>query len=80
MDEFFSDLSRQKLKGGYIVVLHTHGRNGQYSPHLHLIATSGGWDAKAERWVHGCPSQTDVSNSGSPGLSQSFSGCEPKAN
>jgi hypothetical protein len=51
-DEFFSDLSHQKLKGGYIVVLHTHGRNGQYNPHLHLIATSGGWDAKAERWVH----------------------------
>ena len=52
MDEFFSDLSRQPLKGGYIVVLHTHGRNGQYNPHLHLIATSGGWDAQAERWVH----------------------------
>jgi hypothetical protein len=52
MDEFFSDLSRQSLKGGYIVVLHTHGRNGQYNPHLHLIATSGGWNAQAERWVH----------------------------
>jgi hypothetical protein len=34
MDEFFGDLSRQPLKGGYIVVLHTHGRNGQYNPHL----------------------------------------------
>jgi hypothetical protein len=30
----------------------THGRNGQYNPHLHLIATSGGWDPKTERWVH----------------------------
>ena len=52
MDEFFGDLSRQPLKGGYIVVLHTHGRNGQFNPHLHLIATSGGWNPEAERWVH----------------------------
>jgi hypothetical protein len=27
------------------VVLHTHGRNGQYHPHLHLLATSGGYDS-----------------------------------
>jgi hypothetical protein len=52
LDDFYSHLSGQRLKGGYIVVLHTHGRNGQYNPHLHLIATSGGWDPKAERWVH----------------------------
>lgn len=52
MDDFYGQLSGQKLKGGYIVVLHTHGRNGQYNPHLHLIATSGGWDPEAERWVH----------------------------
>jgi hypothetical protein len=25
-------------------VLHTHGRNGQYHPHLHVLATSGGYD------------------------------------
>jgi hypothetical protein len=31
-------------------VLHTHGRNGQYHPHLHLIATSGGYDGPGERW------------------------------
>ena len=52
MDDFYSHLSGQRLQGGYIVVLHTHGRNGQYNPHLHLIATSGGWDPKAECWVH----------------------------
>ena len=34
------------LKGGYIAVLHTHGRNGQYHPHLHLLATSGGYDGQ----------------------------------
>jgi len=34
-----------------IVVIQTHGRNGQYNPHLHIISTSGGWDAQAEQWV-----------------------------
>jgi hypothetical protein len=29
MDDFYGQLSGQRLKGGYIVVLHTHGRNGQ---------------------------------------------------
>jgi hypothetical protein len=52
LDAFYSQLSRTPLKGGYVTVLHTHGRNGQYNPHLHLIATSGGWDAEDERWVH----------------------------
>jgi hypothetical protein len=33
-------------------VLHTHGRNGQYHPHLHLIATSGGSDGQEHRWEH----------------------------
>ena len=33
-------------------MIHTHGRNGQYHPHLHLIATRGGDDAAAERGEH----------------------------
>src|SRR3954454_2694200 len=40
------------LTGGYIMVIQTHGRNGQYNPHLHIIATSGGWDPQAKQWVH----------------------------
>ena len=40
------------LKGGYITVLHTHGRNGQYHPHLHVLATSGGYDGPGARWEH----------------------------
>jgi hypothetical protein len=52
LDEFFSEVSGKALKGGYIVVVQTHGRNGQYNPHLHIIATSGGWDGQAEQWVH----------------------------
>ncbi len=34
------------------MVIHTHGRNGHYHPHLHLIATSGGYDEQGERWEH----------------------------
>ena len=52
LDDFFSTVSGKALKGGYIVVVQTHGRNGQYNPHLHIIATSGGWDAQAHKWVH----------------------------
>jgi len=52
LDDFFSCVSRKGLKGGYIVVLQTHGRNGQYNPHLHIISTSGGLDQKTQKWVH----------------------------
>jgi hypothetical protein len=34
------------------MVIQTHGRNGQYNPHLHIIATSGGWESLARQWVH----------------------------
>ena len=52
LDDVFSRVSGKSLKGGYIVVIQTHGRNGQYNPHLHVIATSGGWDAEAKQWRH----------------------------
>jgi Putative transposase/Transposase zinc-binding domain len=52
LDDVLSRVSGKSLKGGYIVVIQTHGRNGQYNPHLHIIATSGGWDAQARQWVH----------------------------
>jgi Transposase zinc-binding domain/Putative transposase len=52
LDDVFSRVSGTRLKGGYIVVIQTHGRNGQYNPHLHIIATSGGWEQHAEQWVH----------------------------
>ena len=52
LDDVFSRVSGKPLKGGYIVVIQTHGRNGQYNPHLHIIATSGGWDPQAKQWVH----------------------------
>ena len=52
LEDFFSTVRGKALRGGYITVLHTHGRNGQYHPHLHLLATSGGYDAEGERWAH----------------------------
>jgi hypothetical protein len=52
LDDFYSTVRGKALKGGSIPVLHTHGRNGQYHPHLHLLATSGGYDAQGARWEH----------------------------
>jgi len=52
LDDCLSRVSGKPLTGGYIVVVQTHGRSGQYNPHLHIIATSGGWDQKAKQWAH----------------------------
>jgi hypothetical protein len=52
LDAFYSIIQGTPLQGGYITVLHTHGRNGQYHPHLHVLATSGGYDAQTDRWEH----------------------------
>jgi Putative transposase/Transposase zinc-binding domain len=52
LDDFYSTVRGKALKGGSSTVLHTHGRNGQYHPHLHLLATSGGYDAQGARWEH----------------------------
>lgn len=52
LDDLSSERKGKALKGGSITVIHTHGRNGQYHPHVHLIATSGGYDGVAERWEH----------------------------
>jgi hypothetical protein len=52
LDDFYSAVRGKPLRGGDSTVLHTHGRNGQDHPHLHLLATSGGYDASGERWAH----------------------------
>jgi hypothetical protein len=52
LDAFYSTVRGKALCGGYITVLHPHGRNGQYHPHLHVLATSGGDDAQGARWEH----------------------------
>jgi putative transposase/transposase-like zinc-binding protein len=52
LDDFYSTVRGKALTGGYITVLHTHGRNGQYHPHLHVLATRGGDDSQSARWEH----------------------------
>ena len=52
IDDFFSRTSRSELKGGYIVVFQSNGRNGQYNPHLHIIASSVGMDNQKGEWKH----------------------------
>ena len=52
LDDCYGTVRGKALKGGSITVLHTHGRNGQYHPHLHLLATSGGYAAQGARWEH----------------------------
>ncbi|HJO93756.1 MAG TPA: transposase [Victivallales bacterium] len=44
LNALFSKIVRKKIKGGYIIVIQTHGRSGSYNVHLHIIATSGGFD------------------------------------
>lgn len=51
LDDYYSKVSRRQVKGGYIIVLQTHGRNGQYNPHVHILATSGGIDER-QKWIH----------------------------
>jgi hypothetical protein len=52
LDDFSSTVKGKALQGGYITVLHTHGRSGQHHPHLHVLATSGGYDTQGARWEH----------------------------
>lgn len=46
LDDCYSAVKGKPLQGGSIVVLHTPGRHGQYYPHLHVLAISGGYDAQ----------------------------------
>ena len=52
LDAFYSAVKGTMLQGGSMTVLHPHGRHGQYHPHLHGLATSGGYDVQADRWEH----------------------------
>jgi hypothetical protein len=49
--ECFSRIRGRTRKGGYIRVIQRHGRKGQDTPHLHCMATSGGWEQQAQQWV-----------------------------
>ena len=52
LDDVLSVTCGTTVQSGSLVVLHTHGRNGQYHPPLHLLAARGGWDPQGQRWEH----------------------------
>jgi len=37
-------------KVALIVFLHTHGRNGRYNPHLHVILAEGAFHPRKKEW------------------------------
>ncbi len=44
LNEYFSKVTKKKLKIGLVVVLHPYGKSLKHQPHLHLILTEGGFD------------------------------------
>lgn len=50
LDDLLKTVKKQELKGGYIVVLQTSGRDGTYNPHLHIIMTDGGLNENSGKW------------------------------
>src|SRR2546427_4802610 len=57
LEDFSREVRGKALPGGDRAVRHPPGRNGQYHPHLHLMATSGGFDGQGQRWepLHSLP-------------------------
>jgi len=51
LEDVVSEVKRQCVKIGAIVVIQTHGRSGQYNPHLHIIMTNGGINEAKGKWV-----------------------------
>jgi hypothetical protein len=51
LEDVVGQIKRQCIKIGAIVVIQTHGRSGQYNPHLHIIMTNGGINEAKGKWV-----------------------------
>ena len=51
LEDLVSTVRRQDIKIGTIIVVQTHGRSGQYNPHLHIIMTNGGINEEKGKWV-----------------------------
>jgi Putative transposase len=49
LNEALSWFTKVKLEAGYVVVLETAGRSGQWHPHLPILMTSGGMTPQ-KRW------------------------------
>ncbi len=51
LEDVVSTVKKSELKIGAIIVVQTHGRSGQYNPHLHVIMTDGGVNTETGKWV-----------------------------
>jgi hypothetical protein len=51
LEEVVSRVVKRRVKIGTIVVIQTHGRSGQYNPHLHILLTSGGICEEKKEWI-----------------------------
>ena len=51
LEDVVKIVKRQALKIGTIVVVQTHGRSGNYNPHLHIIMTNGGINETKGSWL-----------------------------
>ena len=48
LNDYLPKAMGQNIRVGVIVILHTFGKNMNFQPHLHLIMTEGGFNAKKE--------------------------------
>ncbi|NGZ65359.1 hypothetical protein G6Z96_20130 [Vibrio aestuarianus subsp. cardii] len=52
LEALIQDLLRcNTLKIASIVFIHTHGRNGSYNPHLHILLGEGGLNPETNQWL-----------------------------
>jgi len=50
LENAICQIKRHDLKIGTIIVIQTHGRSGEFNPHLHIIMTSGGINEQSSKW------------------------------
>jgi hypothetical protein len=48
LNDMFSYILRQKIQAGAIVVFHPFGRDLEFKPHIHVLATERGFDKKGK--------------------------------
>ena len=49
--DFANTSPRLGAELGMLVVLHTHTRRLDYHPHLHIVATGGGYHRSRQQWI-----------------------------
>ncbi len=44
-------MKKKNIKIAAITFIHTHSRNGEYKPHIHIILGEGALDVDDEKWL-----------------------------